>query len=237
MIIGKLWRSIKAQLNKVANFFWQADPIAQLQYEYDNLVDQLKEGRTGLEQYRALVERVERQVKADQAHVSTLEAKIKTYLAAGDRDTAARFALEMQKAKKGMAENAAQLAMHEQAYTNNLTKIKHASNKLSALRDRIQKYDADLKMSRAEAEMAQIAREFNVDITTDFGEIEQVIQDQIDRNRARAKVAADLTSEGMEEVQREMEMEKVMAEEALKDFEKDMDLPAVRPTVKQVGPG
>ena len=111
-----------------------------------------------------------------------------------------------------MAENAAQLAMHEQAYTNNLTKIKHASNKLSALRDRIQKYDADLKMSRAEAEMAQIAREFNVDITTDFGEIEQVIQDQIDRNRARAKVAADLTSEGMEEVQREMEMEKVMAE-------------------------
>src|SRR5262245_9177235 len=44
MIIGKLWRSVKAQMNKVANFLWKADPIAQLQYEYDNLVDQLKEG-------------------------------------------------------------------------------------------------------------------------------------------------------------------------------------------------
>ena len=61
MIIGKLWRSIKAQMNKVANFFWGVDPIAQLQYEYDKLVDQLKEGRVGLEQYRALVERVEGQ--------------------------------------------------------------------------------------------------------------------------------------------------------------------------------
>jgi phage shock protein A len=237
MIIGKLWRSIKAQMNKVANFFWGVDPIAQLQYEYDKLVDQLKEGRVGLEQYQALVERVERQVKADQAHVAILEAKTRTYLAAGDRETAAKFALEVQKAKKNLAENAAQLAMHEQAYTNNLTKIKFASKKLSDLRDRIQKYDADLKMSRAEAEMARIAQSFNVDITTDFGEIEQVIQDQIDRNRARAKVAADLSTEGLEEVQREMETERVLAEDALKQFEKEEGISAERPVVKQLGPG
>ena len=56
MIFGKLWRAFKAQMNKMANFIWRADPIAQLQYEYDKLVDQLKEGRVGLEQYRALVE-------------------------------------------------------------------------------------------------------------------------------------------------------------------------------------
>src|ERR1700709_2146452 len=47
-----------AQINKVANVFWTADPIAQMQYEYDLAVAQLKEGRLGLEQYRALVERV-----------------------------------------------------------------------------------------------------------------------------------------------------------------------------------
>ena len=35
MIFGKLWRALTAQLNKVANLFWQADPIAQMQYEYD----------------------------------------------------------------------------------------------------------------------------------------------------------------------------------------------------------
>src|ERR1051325_3901293 len=127
MIVGKIWRSIKAQLNKLANVFWTADPIAQMQYEYDQAVNQLKDGRVGLEQYRGLVERVSRQVANDQAHVTSLEAKVKTYLQAGDRDTAAKFALEMQKAKSQLAEDSEQLRLHEEAYSNNLTKIKHAT--------------------------------------------------------------------------------------------------------------
>ena len=61
MIFGKIWRAIKAQFNKLANFFWTADPIAQMQYEYDTAVEEMKSGRQGLEQYRALVERVTRQ--------------------------------------------------------------------------------------------------------------------------------------------------------------------------------
>src|SRR5689334_21181550 len=115
-----------AQVNKIANIFWTADPIAQMQYEYDSAVSQLQEGRQGLEQYRALVERVSRQVANDRTHVQSLEAKVKAYLQAGDRETAARFALEMQKAKTDMAENENQLKLHEEAYNNNLTKIKHA---------------------------------------------------------------------------------------------------------------
>src|SRR4029077_13103173 len=105
MIVGKLWRAFRAQLNKVANFFWTADPIAQMQYEYDLAVGQLKEGREGLEQYRALVERVRRQVTADKQRVTSLEAQIKAYLQANDRETAAKFALELKKAKDDLAEN------------------------------------------------------------------------------------------------------------------------------------
>ena len=99
MIFGKLWHSLMAQINKIANIFWSADPIAQMQYEYDQAVAQLKDGREGLERYRALVERVTQQVAADKQHVAKLEAQVKAYLTAGDRDTAARFALELQKAK------------------------------------------------------------------------------------------------------------------------------------------
>ena len=36
-----------AQINKVANLFWEADPIAQMQYEHDSALEQLKEGRKG----------------------------------------------------------------------------------------------------------------------------------------------------------------------------------------------
>ena len=224
MIFGKIWRSIKAQFNKLANFFWTADPIAQMQYEYDLAVDQLKEGREGLEQYRALVERVSRQVAGHEKHERQLEAKVKAYLRAGDRETAAVFALELQKTRAELAENEQQLAMHETSYENNLRKIKHAGKKLMKVREKIQKYDAELKMSRAEAEMAKLSESFDFDITTDFGQIEQVIQDKIGLNRAKARVAADLSGEGVEEVAREQAMEAAMAEDALREFEIDMGL-------------
>ena len=224
MIFGKMWRAFKAQLNKVANFFWTADPIAQMQYEYDKAVEELKGGRSGLEQYRALVERVSRQVAKEEKHVKQLEAKIKAYLKAGDRETAGKFAVEMQKGKAELAENRAQLEMHEKAYDNNVRKIKRASGKLSDIRNKIQKYDAEIKMSKAEAEMAGLARDFDFDITTDFGQIEAVIQDKIGLNRAKARVAADLSEEGMEDIEREEAMESAMAEDALKDFEVELGL-------------
>lgn len=241
MILGKLWRALKAQMNKLANVFWTADPIAQMQYEYDLAVSQLTEGREGLEQYRALVERVSRQVSSSKQHVANLEAKVKAYLTAGDRQTAAKFALEMQKAKTELAENEAQLQMHEGAYNNNVAKIRHATKKLSDIRQKIARYDAELKMSRAEAEMAKLATSFNFDITTDFGQIEQVLQDRIGLNRAKARVAADLSTEGIADIQHEQAMETAMAEEALKEFEiqtglRTPDTAGVTDTEKHLGP-
>lgn len=224
MIFGKLWRAFAAQLNKIANIFWMADPIAQMQYEYDQAVEQLKGGREGLEQYRALVERVGRQAANNQTHVANLEAKVKAYLQAGDRETAAKFVLELQKAKKDLEENNAQLKMHEAAYNNNITKVKHAGAKLSQIRDKIAKYDADLKMSRAEAELAKLSQDFNFEVTTDFGQIEQVLQEKISLNRAKVRVAADLSGEGVADIQREQAMEKVMGDQALRDFEIQMGL-------------
>jgi phage shock protein A len=224
MIFGKLWQALAAQFNKLANFFWGSDPISVMQYEYDQAVGQLRDGREGLERYRALVERVNNQVEANRTAVARLEARTKAYLQAGDRDTAARFALELQKAKKELEDNAGQLKMHEDAYNNNLLKIKSATGKLAQLREKIQKYDAELKMSKAEAEVAKLAQDFHFDVTTDFGQIEQVVQDRINQNRARARVAADLSAEGVEDIRHEEAAEKAMAEDALKQFEAEMGL-------------
>jgi phage shock protein A len=233
MIIGKLWHAIKAQINKIANVFWTADPIAQMQYEYDLAVNQLKEGREGLEQYRALVERVTAQVAGNKTQVQKLEAQVKAYLQAGDRETAGKFALQLQKAKNELAENEGQLKLHEESYNNNLTKIKHASGKLSEVRNKISKYDAELKMSRAEAEMAKLAQDFNFDVSTDFGQIEQVIQDKISLNRAKVRVASDMSSDGIADIKKEQAMESVLADQALRDFE--VQLGMVTPETAKVG--
>ena len=241
MILHKFWSAFVAQLNKVANIFWEADPIAQLRYEYDRAVEQLKEGRTGLEQYRGLVERVTRQVAASNSHVRQLEAETKAYLKAGDRTTAAKFALELQKAKQELAGNDQQLQMHETAYGNNLRKIQHANEKLIELRQKIQKYDAELKMSAAEAEIAKLSETFDVNLTTDFGEIESIILQKIDQNRGKVRVAADLSRKGVAEIEAEERMQGVLAEQALQDFEAELGLRSpetttIGQTSKDLGP-
>src|SRR3954463_16711241 len=241
MIFGKFFGAIRAQLNKLANFFWEADPIAQMQYEYDQAVEQLKEGRVGPEQYRGLVERVSRQVKDGESQVAKLTAQTKAYLKAGDRETAGSYALQLTKAKTQLAENQQQLAMHEQAYGNNLKKIQHANKKLVEVKDKIQKYDADLKMSAAEAEVAKLTQTLNLDVTTDFGQLEDVIQRKIDANRGKARVAADLSPEGLNKIQAEERMDQSMADDALKVLEVELGMRAPETTpvaaqVKDLGP-
>jgi phage shock protein A len=224
MIFAKIGKAVRAQLNKLANWFWTKDPIAQMQYEYDKSVETLKEGRVGLEQYRGLVERVQRQVAANLKQKEQVSAKIKAYLKAGDRQTAGQLAIQLQKIERELAENKEQLAMHEKAYGNNVEKIRHASKKLAEVRTKIKKYEADLKMSQAEAELARLSQSFNFDVTTDFGELEQVIQDKIDLNRAKVRVASDLSDEGIETIEAEKAMESALAEDLLSQFEVEMGL-------------
>lgn len=240
MIVGKIWKSFMAQLNKIANAIRGYDPVAEMRYEYDKSVEELKTGREGLAQYRALVERVGRQVTDQQKHIGVLEAKVKTFLKAGDRETAGKFAMELNRAKADLAENQKQLELHERAYENNLMKIKHAVKKLDDVKHKIAKYDADLKMSKAEAEISELAHQFDFNVTTDFGQAESIIQEKIDRNRAKVRVAADLSAEGLEDVKREMAIESTLAEDALKEFEREAGLvtpeTASKPAATQQAP-
>jgi phage shock protein A len=241
VIFKKFWSSIRAQLNKLANVFWEADPIAQMRYEYDAAVEELKSGRVGLEQYRGLVEQVTRQVREGERHLAKLQAQTKAYLKVGDRETAARFALEVQKAKAALEQNREQLATHETAYENNLKKIQFANKKLGELKDKIHKYDADLKMSEAEAEVAKLTQTFNMDLTTDFGQLEDAIQRRIDTNRGRARVAADMSREGIDKIEDDERLEKAMAEDALRELEVGLGMRApetspVQQATKDLGP-
>ncbi|KXK30408.1 MAG: PspA/IM30 family protein [Candidatus Omnitrophica bacterium] len=223
-MLGKFWKALMAQVNKLANFFWQADPIAQMQLEYDNAVEQLKDGRVGLEQYRALVERVTRQVKLDERRTEDLTAQVKAYLKIEDRTTAGKFAIELKRAQAELDENRQQLNLHETSYQNHLTKIQAATRRLSEVQTRIRRYDAEIKMSTAEAEMAKLAQSFNFDVSTDFGELENIIQNRIDTNRAKVRVASDLSSQGIAEIEAERRKEEAEAEGLLQQFEVDMGL-------------
>ena len=241
MIFGKFFRALRAQLNKIANIFFEADPIAVMQLEVDQATERLKEGRKGLEMYRGLVETVARQVAHGKSNALQLEAQIKAHLKAGNRDVAGQLALQLQKVQTELAANEQQLQMHEGAYQNNLLKIQKANKDLIKVREKIQKYHAELKMSAAEAEIAQISESFEMNVTTDFGQVEDMIQRKIDANRGRARVAADMSSKGIETIKAEEAAEKAMAEDLLSKFEVQLGLKSpettpVAETVKNLGP-
>ena len=239
--MGKLFRAIRAQLNKIANFFFEADPIAVMQLEVDQATEKLKEGRRGLEMYRGLVETVARQVANGKANATQLESQIKAHLKAGNRDVAAQLAVQLQKTQGELAQNEQQLQMHETAYQNNLLKIQQANKDIVKVREKIQRYHAELKMSAAEAEIAKLSETFEMNVTTNFGEIESVIQRQIDANRGKARVAADMSSRGVEQIKAQEAADKAMAEDLLSKFEVQMGLksPETAPVadgVKNLGP-
>ena len=241
MIIGKFFSAIRAQLNKIANIFFESDPIAVMQLEVDQATERLKEGRKGLELYRGLVETVARQVVHGKSNATQLEAQIKAHLKAGNRDMAGQLAVQLQKAQTELAANQKQLEMHETAYQNNLLKIQKANKDIVKVRDKIRQYDAELKMSAAEAEIAQLSESFDMNMTTDFGQIESVIQKQIDSNRGRTRVAVDMSSKGIAEIKAEEAVEKAMAEDILSKFEQQLGLksPETSPiteSAKTLGP-
>ena len=192
MILHKFWSAFVAQINKVANLFWEADPVAQMRYEYDRAVEQLKEGRTGLEQYRGLVERVTRQVSANRSHVQKLEAETKAYLKAGDRTTAAKFALELQKAKEEMARNWA-APEHESGVRPHLSNIQHANGSDRASSG----FEVrDGEMSAAGRDRPG-SRRLRCNLTTDSGS-QSVIQPRFDQSRGKGAVAADLSKDALQ---------------------------------------
>ena len=239
--MGKFFRALRAQLNKIANIFFEADPIAVMQLEVDQATERLKEGRKGLELYRGLVETVARQVAAGKSNIGQLEAQIKAHLKAGNRDVAGQLAMQLQKVQTELSANENQLQMHEGAYTNNLLKIQKANKDIVKVREKIRQYNAELKMSAAEAEIAQISESFDMNVTTNFGEIESVIQQKIDNNRGRARVASDMSAKGVDAIKAEEAAEKAMAEDLLSKFEVQLGLksPETTPlaeTTKSLGP-
>ena len=171
-----------------------------------------------------------------------LEAETKAYLKAGDRTTAAKFALELQKAKEELATNEGQLQMHETAYGNNLKKIQHANEKLIELREKIQKYDAELKMSARRSGDRQA-----------LGNVRREPDDRLRRDRERhpaedrseprqgARRGRSVVRRASPRSRRKSACRAQLAEQALTDFEVELGLksPETTPiaqTAKDLGP-
>ncbi|MBV6520082.1 MAG: hypothetical protein MNPFHGCM_00187 [Gemmatimonadaceae bacterium] len=228
MIMGKFGTAVRAFFNKLANLLWESDPHAILQLEVDQATQQIQVARQGLEQYRGLVERVSMQVAAGKQNAQRLESQIKAHLQAGNRDVAGQLAIQLQQVKSDLAQNEQQLAMHTDAYSNNLLKLQQGQKDIAALRQKAQKLKADLEMAKAEAEIARVAEAISEsaipNFSTRIGQATELMQDQIAKHRGEARVAADMSSRGVEEIRAQQAAEAALGEDLLKQFEVELGL-------------
>lgn len=182
--------------------------------------ERLKEGRDGLATYQSLVLKVQGQVDEGKRRIDRLTAEIKSHLRAGNEQVAAQLALELQGAKNDYAANSEQLKLHQEAYENNLVKMKQALKDINAAKNELEKKKASLKMERALAEVAETAGALNanLDLSSDFGGLMSKLDDQINKSKAKAKVAADLSGDGVEMVKAKQAAEQQMARDLLDQF-------------------
>lgn len=228
MIMGKFGTAIRAFFNKLANILWESDPHAILQLEVDQATQQIQVAREGLERYRGLVERVSMQVAAERQNVQRLESQIKAHLQAGNREVAGQLAIQLQQVKQDLASNEQQLAMHTESYNNNLLKLQQGQKDIAALRQKAQKLKADLEMAKAEAEIARVAEAVSdsaiPNFSTKIGQATELMQEQIAKHRGAARVAADMSSRGVEEIKAQQAAEAALGENLLKQFEVELGL-------------
>ncbi len=184
MTPSNFWRAFRAQVNELAGYLWTNDPLDQLQSHCDRTMAKFKEGRQALEHQRTLVERVRLQVTDQKSRAADLEARIRAHFQAGNRPAAEDLTLQLQETQRELTESVAQLKRHEEAYQANLAAIKQIGAWLTQVQAKIARYDAALKVSRAEADLARVVQEFSVELATDFRQVEQAIQDRIDRDQA-----------------------------------------------------
>ena len=215
--------------------------IALADSKLQQATERLKDARKGLVDYRALVYKVQQQVETGKDRIVSLTGQIKGHLNAGREDIAGQLAMELSRVKTELGSNEEQLKLHEQAYENNLLKMKSALKDIEGTKSQLEKKKAALQMEKALAEVSETAGALSsdVDVTTDLGAIMGRVDEQINKAKARSTVAGDLSSQNLDRLKAERDMEHDHAKELLEQFKIEqgmVDAPTAKSSEKTLGP-
>jgi len=223
---ARLMTAVGAQIGKLVGIAWRADPIAVYQDEVDKAAAEIGQATEGLEEYRGNVSSMERRVVKGEKDEATLMARIKVALNNNDENRASDYAVQLKQVQGELEKARANLSTHKTAYENNLKKIKYARATIEDRRRKAADLKGELRMSKADAELAKISEKFNVKATSfdGLGEVEEEIQRQIDMNKGKAQVALDLSSEGLAEIEEQEAVQRAEAKDLLEKVKAEMGM-------------
>ena len=182
--------------------------------------EQIGHAKDCLEAENALVRQTQRRVDQLTEEQSRLEDRIKTALSNGDPNhTANENALSLAQVRLQLASNQEQLAAHQQNYAKFAKQVKLGQQKVADARQQATNLGVELEESKREAELNQFAQSFDQNgVTGGISEATAKIRDQIDENRAKSRVAADLNAPALNDAAEGDFAQKKQADAILAEF-------------------
>ena len=215
----RLFGAGRAQVGKLGRAAEEADPLALLNQAVDDGVTNIQNAQRGLETSKSLVRSVERQVESGRKEKLRLGNRIQNVLNSGDpNNTAKEYALQLAEVEKQLTVNEEQLTKHKEAYENWAKQVELGRKKVVEARQKAQRLGVELEMSKREKEMAAFANNFHFDpneLNQGMARAEELIQRQIDDNRAAGDVARDMSKAAVaeaadEELDRQAEADAIL---------------------------
>ena len=222
------------------------NPEALLEVEKENLREQIGKYNQGLASHAGLCERLITQVKRLESERKELTAKASANLRAGNKESAAQYALRLQTVERELEDNRQQAQQAEETYKN-LVKardvaVKAAKAQIESLRQGLD----DLKIKRAMADLTEMASGMVTSIGGSgdtLDRLHQMVEEQREQAAGRVRVARDNVNMG--EVNMAEAEQKALADQALADFAAKEGIALETPAgghadpaeaVKQMGP-
>jgi phage shock protein A len=220
--MAKIFGAGRAQVGKLGRMAEEADPLALLNQAVEDGVTSIQNSKKGLENYRALILSVQRQVESGEKERARLESRIQAALGSGDpNQTAEESAMVLADVERHLTANCEQLSRHMEIYENFAHQVELGQAKVAEARLKAARLGLELEQSRREKEMAKFASDFSFDpqgFHSDLARAEELINRKIDANRAVGEVAADMSKQTLINADADEAERKAAAAEILSRF-------------------
>ena len=210
----------------------KANPRALIEAEKENLRHQIARFNENLATHGAFVERLIRQIKAQEKQEQDLASKTAAHLKLGHRQTAGQYALQLKNLRDQLKENGEQLNQAEETFKKLVkardVSVREAKQKIDSLKRMI----SEAEMFEAQAELQEMAEGMITSIGGSgdtLSRVEEYLTERRDQAAGRSRVAA--ASIDTSEVEFMEAQQQALGDQALAEFAAayGLDVPAEEP--------
>jgi phage shock protein A len=229
-MFARLGKLIKGFFSMFISGLETSNPKALLEAEINSFHEAVGTYNKSLAQQAALVEKLRVQITRQKTELDKLKGRIAALFQSGQKEEAARLALQAKNLSQSLGENEAQFKQTDDMYRT-MTKqrdvyIRDAQRRIDVIKQKLSQAD----IAESQAKLAEIASTTSFDLAgtgATLERLEEKLDDRVAQAQGKARVAADSITGGSWQVKAEEEA--ALEAAALNEFVGMMGLEPEKP--------